>query len=104
VVSGRLADRSGHRRGFIAGLAVFTVGSLLCAVAPTVAFLIAARVVQAAGAAALLPTSLALLLAITPPDRRAGAVRAWSAAGAVAAAFGPVVGGLLVEVVSFLKA
>ena len=98
MVSGRLADRSGHRRGFIAGLAVFTVGSLLCAVAPTVAFLIAARVVQAAGAAALLPTSLALLLAITPPDRRAGAVRAWSAAGAVAAAFGPVVGGLLVEV------
>ncbi|GLY97290.1 DHA2 family efflux MFS transporter permease subunit [Actinoplanes sp. NBRC 103695] len=97
VVFGRLADRSGHRRGFIAGIVVFTVGSLLCAVAPSVAFLIAARVVQAAGAAALLPTSLALLLAVTPLERRAGAVRAWSASGGVAAALGPVVGGLLVE-------
>ncbi|MFG1604691.1 MFS transporter [Actinoplanes sp. NPDC049265] len=97
VISGRLADRSGHRRGFIVGLAVFTAGSVLCAVAPSVLFLIAARVVQAAGAAALLPTSLALLLAVTPPDRRAGAVRIWSATGAIAAALGPVAGGLLVE-------
>jgi EmrB/QacA subfamily drug resistance transporter len=97
VVSGRLADRSGHRRGFMIGIAAFTAGSLLCAIAPNVAFLIAARVVQAAGAAALLPTSLALLLATTPPDRRAGVVRAWSASGGVAAALGPVIGGLLVE-------
>ncbi|GIJ48222.1 MFS transporter [Virgisporangium aliadipatigenens] len=98
VVCGRLADRSGHRRGFMLGLTVFTVGSLLCAAAPGVAFLVAARVIQALGAAALLPTSLALLLAATPVARRTAVVRAWSAVGGIAAALGPVVGGLLVEV------
>jgi EmrB/QacA subfamily drug resistance transporter len=97
VVAGRLADRSGHRRGFILGLAVFTVGSILCALSPGVGWLVASRVIQAAGAAVLMPTSLALLLATTPPQRRAGVVRAWSAVGGVAAALGPVLGGLLVE-------
>nr|WP_221382670.1 MFS transporter [Actinoplanes polyasparticus] len=97
VICGRLADRSGHKRGFLIGIAVFTVGSVLCAVAPGVTLLVVARVVQASGAALLLPTSLALLMAATAPERRAGAVRAWSAAGGVAAALGPVVGGLLVE-------
>ena len=59
--------------------------------------LVAARVVQAAGAAALIPTSLALLLAATPPDKRPGRVRAWAAVGGVSAALGPVAGGLLVQ-------
>lgn len=75
VVAGRLADRYGHRRGFLLGLAVFTAASALCAAAPDVGWLVAARAVQAAGAAALMPTSLALLLAGTPAGRRPRAIR-----------------------------
>lgn len=97
VVAGRLADRAGHRPGFILGLVVFTLGSTLCAVAPGVAFLVAARVVQAIGAAILMPTSLALVLATTSPQRRPQVVRAWTAVGGVAAVLGPALGGLLVE-------
>ncbi|MEV5687314.1 MFS transporter [Streptomyces sp. NPDC052164] len=97
VVAGRLADRYGHRRGFLLGLAVFTVASALCALAPDVGWLVAARILQAAGAAALMPTSLALLLANTPAERRPRAIRSWAAIGGIAAGLGPVVGGLLVE-------
>ncbi|MDT4986517.1 MAG: hypothetical protein QOI74_611 [Micromonosporaceae bacterium] len=98
VVLGRMADRSGLRRGFILGLAVFTGGSVLCALAPGIGWLITARVIQAAGAAVLIPTSLALLLATTQPARRSAVVRAWSAMGGVAAALGPVIGGLLTQI------
>jgi EmrB/QacA subfamily drug resistance transporter len=97
VVAGRLADRYSHRRGFLLGLAVFTVSSALCAAAPGVGWLVAARVLQAAGAAALMPTSLALLLVGTPTERRPQAVRGWAAIGGIAAGLGPVAGGLLVE-------
>jgi len=94
---GRLADRYGRKRGFIAGTTVFVVASVLCAVAPSVEWLIGARVLQAVGAAALVPTSLALLLGETPPARRDAAIAIWAAAGAVAAAAGPPIGGVLVE-------
>jgi EmrB/QacA subfamily drug resistance transporter len=97
VPAGRLADRFSHRTGFLLGLALFTAASAACAVAPGLGTLIAARVVQAVGAAALIPTSLALLLAVTPLERRAAVVRGWAAVGGLAAALGPVVGGLLVE-------
>ena len=97
VPAGRLGDRTGQRRVFLAGIAIFTLASAACAAAPDLAVLVAARVVQAAGAAALIPTSLALLLAATPPDKRPGRVRAWAAVGGVSAALGPVAGGLLVQ-------
>jgi EmrB/QacA subfamily drug resistance transporter len=97
VVAGRLFDRHGHRRGFLLGLVVFTGSSAWCAVATNVGWLVSARILQAVGAAVLLPTSLALLLAITPAGRRGRVVRTWSAVGGVAAALGPVVGGLLVQ-------
>ena len=97
VPAGRLGDRTGQRRVFLAGIAIFTLASAACAAAPDLAVLVAARVVQAAGAAALIPTSLALLLAATPPDKRPGRVRAWAAIGGVSAALGPVAGGLLVQ-------
>ncbi|MGW9122942.1 MFS transporter [Streptomyces sp. NPDC055663] len=97
VVAGRLADRYGHRRGFLLGLVVFTVASALCAVAPGVGWLVAARALQAVGAAALMPTSLALLLVNTPAERRPRAIRGWAAIGGIAAGLGPVVGGVLVE-------
>lgn len=97
ALAGRLGDRYGHRRVFRAGLVVFTLASAACAVAPSVGVLVGARAVQALGAALLTPTSLALLLAAYPAERRARAVGMWASIGAVAAALGPPVGGLLVE-------
>ena len=97
VPLGRLADRTSRKAGFLAGLALFTAASAGCAAAPDLRLLVAARVLQAVGAAALTPTSLALLLSAFPTERRARAVRVWAAGGALAAAAGPVVGGVLVQ-------
>jgi EmrB/QacA subfamily drug resistance transporter len=97
VFFGRLADRYRRDRAFLLGVAVFTAASAACAASASVEMLIAFRVAQAAGAALLTPTSLGLVLASYPdPGRRAGAVRTWTAVGGLAAAVGPVVGGLLV--------
>src|SRR5580692_10748149 len=79
VPAGRWADRIGRRRLFVTGLLVFTAGSLLCGVAPSVVLLIAARVVQAAGAGLMVPTSLSLLLAAVPAPARPQAIGTWSA-------------------------
>jgi EmrB/QacA subfamily drug resistance transporter len=98
VPAGRWADRIGRRRLFVAGLAGFTVGSVLCGLAPGVGALIAARVVQAAGAGAMVPASLSLLLAAVPAPARPKAIGTWSALGALGAALGPVIGGTLVQV------
>jgi EmrB/QacA subfamily drug resistance transporter len=98
VPAGRWADRIGRRRMFVAGLAIFSVGSLLCGLAPGVAFLIAARVVQAVGAGAMVPASLSLLLAAVPAPARSAALGTWSAVGALGAALGPVIGGALVQI------
>jgi EmrB/QacA subfamily drug resistance transporter len=96
VPLGRLADRYGRKAGFIGGLALFTAASAACAASPGLWWLVSFRVLQAVGAAALTPASLGLLLAATPADRRVRAVRIWAASGALAAAAGPVFGGLLV--------
>src|SRR5947209_12107927 len=97
VPAGRSADRLGRRRSFLAGLALFTAASALCAAAPSVSLLVVARVIQAVGAAAVFPTSLALVLPEFPPSERRTAVSIWAAVGGVAAAAGPPVGGLLVQ-------
>ncbi|WP_320671114.1 MFS transporter [Patulibacter defluvii] len=97
VPTGRIADRVGRRAVFLAGLLVFVLASAACAAAWSVAALVAFRAVQATGAALLMATSLALLLDAFPPERRAGAIGAWAAVGGVAAALGPPLGGLLVE-------
>jgi EmrB/QacA subfamily drug resistance transporter len=97
VPSGRLADRIGRRGVFLTGLAVFTLASGLCGIAPTAGFLIGARVVQAIGGALLFPASLALILREFPQSKRATAVAAWAAVGALAAALGPSVGGLIID-------
>jgi EmrB/QacA subfamily drug resistance transporter len=96
VFFGRLADRYRRDRGFLAGVAIFTLASAACAASGSVGALIAFRLIQAAGAALLTPTSLGLVLAAYEPARRPGAVRAWTATGGLAAALGPVAGGLLV--------
>jgi EmrB/QacA subfamily drug resistance transporter len=98
VPIGRLADMIGRRRVFLAGLALFTLFSVAAALAPTAEALIAARVLQGAAAAALVPTGLALLLPEFPAEQRATAVGIWGAVAAVSAALGPVLGGLIVEV------
>jgi EmrB/QacA subfamily drug resistance transporter len=97
VPAGRWADRVGRRRIFTAGLIGFTVGSALCALSPGVPELIAARIIQAAGAGLMVPASLSLLLANVPASGRARAIGTWSAFGALGAALGPVIGGSLVQ-------
>ena len=94
---GRWADRIGPKRAFLAGLALFTLASAACAFSPSLWMLVAFRIVQAIGAAALTPASLGLLINALPSAKRQSGVRIWAAAGAAAAAFGPVVGGILVE-------
>lgn len=98
VPFGRLADRYGHRNLFVGGLALFVVASALCALSEDVWPLVAFRVLQAAGAAAMTPTSLSILMAALPPEKRLGGVRLWAATGAIAAAIGPTVGGVLTQV------
>jgi EmrB/QacA subfamily drug resistance transporter len=97
VPLGRVADKWGHKPVFLAGVSVFTAASLACAATGDLWFLVAARAVQAIGAAAMTPTSLSLLLAVLPPEARARGVRTWASAGAIAAAVGPSVGGLLTQ-------
>ena len=98
VPAGRWADRIGRRRMFVAGLVVFTLGSILSGVTPDVSLLVAARLIQAIGAGMMVPASLSLLLAAVPGPARAQAIGTWSAIGALGAALGPVIGGFLVEV------
>ena len=97
ILFGRLTDLVGRRRSFVLGVGVFTVASVLCGIAPSVELLIGARVLQAVGAAMLVPASLALVIAAFPSDRRAHAVGIWGASAAVAAGLGPPIGGVLVE-------
>jgi EmrB/QacA subfamily drug resistance transporter len=97
VPMGRLADRYGQKRGFVAGLVLFIAASLACGFAPGVWWLVAFRGLQAVGAAAMTPASLGLLLAAVEPDKRAPAARLWATTGALAAALGPALGGGLVQ-------
>jgi EmrB/QacA subfamily drug resistance transporter len=97
VPAGRVADIVGRRRLFFIGLITFLVGSAVCGAASSVEMLVAARVVQATGAAILVPTSLGLLLPEFPLEMRATATALWGATGAVAAATGPSLGGVLVH-------
>ena len=96
VTGGRLADMVGRRRVFSAALASFTVASMLCALAPTLPVLIAARSIQAIGTAFMVPASRGLLLEAYPSERRTHAIAMWTAIGATAAAIGPVLGGVLI--------
>jgi MFS transporter, DHA2 family, methylenomycin A resistance protein len=95
--AGDLADRLGSRRLFLVGLTVFGLGSTACAAAPSAAFLVGARAVQGLGAAAILPTSLALVNQLFPdPGERPRAIGIWAGLGGSALLAGPVLGGLLV--------
>ncbi|MCU0260520.1 MAG: DHA2 family efflux MFS transporter permease subunit [Ilumatobacteraceae bacterium] len=97
IPAGKLADRVGHRRVFLAGSVLFTVASMACGLAPSAELLIVFRIVQAAGAAALIPASLALVMHAFAHDQLPRAVAIWGAAGAVAGALGPTLGAAIVE-------
>jgi NTE family protein len=101
VGGGQLADLIGRRRVFALALGLFTLASALCAAAPTLDLLIFARTIQAAGAAALVPSSLAIVLEAHEPRVRMHAVALWSAVAALAAGIGPPLGGLLITAVSW---
>jgi EmrB/QacA subfamily drug resistance transporter len=97
VPAGRLADIVGRKRMFMVGIGVFLAASVACGVAGSVETLVAARVLQAVGGAILVPTSLALILPEFPIAQRATAIAIWTATGAIAAAIGPSLGGILIE-------
>ncbi len=96
VVAGRTADRVGARRVFAVGMVVFCVGSALCGGAPSLSLLVAGRTIQGAGAAAMLPSALGLLIASVGPAVRTQTVARWSGVAALAVATGPTLGALLV--------
>lgn len=98
LLGGRLADRIGRRRIFMAGLAVFAVGAALSAAAPVINLVIAARIIQAIGVALMIPASLAAVLPLYPKSRHGSVVTLWSSMGVVGAAAAPVVAALLLEV------
>jgi EmrB/QacA subfamily drug resistance transporter len=101
LLAGSLGDRLGRRRIFVIGTVWFVGASLLCALAPSVPVLVAARALQGVGGALLTPGSLAIIEASFRPADRARAIGAWAAFGGIAGAIGPLVGGWLVEAVSW---
>ncbi len=101
LVGGSLGDRFGRRRIFLVGNLLFCLTSLWCGLAPGIFQLITARAAQGIGAALLMPGSLAIITASFPEDRRGRAIGTWAAFTAIAAALGPVLGGWLVENISW---
>jgi EmrB/QacA subfamily drug resistance transporter len=98
LLGGAAGDRYGKKRMLIAGVALFALASAACAAAPSLIFLQTARALQGVGAAVMLPSSLAILGEVYSGEARGRAVGIWAAAGAVAGAIGPVVGGWLIDV------
>jgi EmrB/QacA subfamily drug resistance transporter len=102
MLSGSTADRVGRRRTFQVGLAAFTVGSLLCSLAPGLGWLVGFRMIQAAGGSMLNPVAMSIITnTFHDPKERARAIGFWGAVVGISMALGPVVGGLLVETVGW---
>ena len=101
LVAGRYADSLGRKRLFIPGVAIFAIGSMLSAIAPSAAALIAARVVQGIGGAIIAPTAIAVVLPDFPPNKRSTVIGLTGATGALGAVVGPALGAFLTDVWSW---
>ena len=101
IPAGGLADAHGRKRVFLSGITVFIAASAMCGLAGSVGWLIAARVLQAVGAALLTPASLSIVLAAFPQSRRAVTVSLWGAVGGFAAAVGPSLGSFIVQTIGW---
>ena len=101
LVGGAFGDRYGRRRLFVIGVVWFAAASVLCALAPSTEVLVAARALQGVGGALLTPNSLAIIQASFRREDRGAAIGAWSALGGIAAAIGPLLGGYLVDAISW---
>ena len=97
LLGGALGDHFGRRRSFLFGLLAFSIASTVCALAPTLGWLLAARGLQGVGAALLMPNSLAILGTAFEGEARGRAIGTWAAVGALAGVLGPIIGGLLVD-------
>jgi EmrB/QacA subfamily drug resistance transporter len=101
LLAGSLTDRLGQRRVFTAGVAGFGIGSALCALAPSVGVLIAARALQGVSGALLTPAALAILVTVFPKEERGGAIGRWTAWGGIGILAGPLIGGQIVDSASW---
>ncbi|MDQ6835721.1 MAG: MFS transporter [Actinomycetota bacterium] len=101
LLAGSLTDRLGERRVFTAGVLGFGIGSALCAVAPTIGVLIAARAMQGVSGALLTPAALAIIVSVFGPEERGGAIGRWTAWGGVGILAGPLLGGQIVDSASW---
>ena len=97
LVTGRLGDRFGPRRIYLAGLALFVVASAACGLSPTIEVLISARVFQGLGAALMTPQTMAVITRIFPPRERGQALAIWGVTAGVALLVGPILGGILID-------
>jgi EmrB/QacA subfamily drug resistance transporter len=101
LITGRLGDRYGQKQAYLAGLVIFTLASLWCGLTGTVEALIFARVVQGFGASLMNPQTMAIITRIFPPERRGQATALWGATAGVAVLVGPLLGGVLVDALSW---
>lgn len=97
ITMGRFADQFGRKRIFMLGMAIFSIGSFLCAISPSIGWLIGFRAFQSIGAASINPVSLAIITNLFPREKRGAAIGIWGAMAGLATAVGPLLGGFLVQ-------